>query len=152
MIQYLSEAYKPQEQLLFNYLLLRGVLDKLLKEQKFPIDIEAALLKVYKNFQTNADTLISLYNKIPGVLKLDTLLENIEDEIDTIFTNSDLNQPLLEESELMRALAKFIIEVNIDILEDSKPIRDAIPGFSWDIDSFVSVFSQIEEKGLNYAK
>lgn len=148
--KFIVEAYKPAEKLAFNYLILRDILSRLLKEQKFPSAIESALLKVYKNFQLNSSKLIALYEKIPNVLNLDKLLDDIESETDAIFIDSGLDQPLLEESEAVQNLQKFIIDVNFSFLEDSEKYKDAIPGFNWDIDSFKDAFDQISEEGEKY--
>ena len=148
--RFIVEAYKPAEKLAFNYLILRDILSKLLKEQKFPADIESALLKIYKNFQLNSSKLIALYEKIPNVLNLDKLLDDVESEVDAIFIDSGLDQPLLEEDEAVQNLQRFIIDVNFSFLEDSEKYKDAIPGFNWDIDSFKNAFNQIEERGEKY--
>lgn len=150
--KFIAEAYKPAEKLAFNYLMLRDTLSKLLKEQKFPADIDAALLKVYKNFQLNADNLIALYQKVPNVLSLDKLLDNVEDETSAIFIDAGLDQPLLDEKESVPALVKFIIDVELSFLDESKNYEGAIPGFTWDIKSFENAFNAIEKRGLEYEK
>lgn len=148
--KFIAEAYKPAEKLAFNYLMLRDTLSRLLKEQKFPAALENALFKVYKNFQLNADNLISLYQKVPNVLALDKLLDNIEDETTAIFIDSGLDTPLLDEQESIPALAKFIIDVELSFLDESKNYREAIPGFNWDIESFEKAFNAIEREAMEY--
>lgn len=146
----ISEAYKPAEKLAFNYLMLRETLSRILKEQKFPTIIETMLLKVYKNFQVNTNKLIALYQKEKDVLPLDKLMSNIEDEVDAIFLDADMNQPLLDEILATKSLIKFIIDLEISFLSDSEKYKDAIPGFSWDIASFKKAFLEIEERGIEY--
>ena len=150
--KFIAEAYKPAEKLVFNYLIIRDTLSRLLREQKFPPDLEAALLKIYKNFQLNADNLIALYKKLPNVLPLDKLLDNIEDETDAIFIDSGMDQPLLDDKEAVQALTKFIIDVELSFLDESKNYKDSVPGFNWDIESFEDAFNQIEERSIEYVR
>lgn len=146
----ISEAYKPAEKLVFDYLMLREILSKILKEQKFPAEIEVLLLKMYKNFQLNTDQLITLYQREENVLELDKLLNNIEDEVDAIFLDAGFDQPLLNELDATKSLIKFIIDLELSFLSDAEKYKNAIPGFTWDINSFKKVFIEVEERGIEY--
>lgn len=149
-INFVSEAYKSAEKLAYDYLAIRELLSKLLHEQKYPTEIEAMLLSVYKLFQTNADKLISLYQKQNNVLPINKLLANVEDEMDAVFADSDLAEPLLNEVDATEALIKFLINLETLFLNDAKQYEDSISGFNWNIDSFKKAFSKIRSKGVDY--
>jgi hypothetical protein len=149
---FISEAYKPAEKLAFDYFMLRGILSRLLQEQKFSKDIEAMLLKIYKNFQNNADKLISLYQDEKDVLSLNELLKNTEDESDSVFIDAGMDQPLLDEEKATSSLVDFLIDIETSYLDDAKNYVDAIPKFHWDIDSFKKAFNTVEKKAIDYVK
>lgn len=148
----LAEAYKPAEKLAFNYLMLRAILNKLLSQQHFTPELDAALLKVYKNFQQNANKLISLYEKVPNVLGLGKLLDNIEDEAAGTLVDAGFTRGSLDTKTAVQALVKLIIDLEVSFLKDSEQYQGSIPGFNWDFKSFDKVFNQIEEKGLEYVQ
>ena len=116
-LSFLSEAYKPQERVAFSYLVIRAILSRICREQKFPTEIEAMLFKIYDMFQRNANTLIKLYRQEENVLDLGRLLEDIGDEVDSVFQNSGMVEPLLDESEAIPALIKFLEDIEISYLD-----------------------------------
>lgn len=142
------EAYKPAECLAFNFFAIKEALTRLLQEQKFSRDLENMLYKVYSNFKSNIENLIGLYTKVPEVLNLDRLLDNMEDEVSSIFENAGFFEALMPTKDALDCLLKFIALLNADYLSEADKCKDAIPGFSWDIQSFKDAFQQIEKKGL----
>lgn len=151
MIKYLNEAYRPEEKVVFNYMIIKSALESILKEQKFPTDIEIALYEIYKNFQVNSEKLLNLYLNIENRLPLDKLLLDLREEKDVLLSNSGLDQPLLEESEAVMNLIKFIIEVDLVYMQESQEFLDSIPGFHWDLESFRKYFNSIKERCERYA-
>ncbi len=151
MIKYLSEAYKPEEKLIFNYMLIKSALNSILREQKYPADIELSLTEVYKNFEVNSEKLLNLYMKLEDVLPIDKLFSELREEKDVLLANSGLDQPLLPEQDAIKNLAKFIIEMNLVYLKDSEGIEDAVPNFHWDVESFENYFDEIKERCKQYA-
>lgn len=150
---FISEAYKPAEKLLFNYFVIRDLLSRLLREQKFPLDLDSMILKVYETFQRDASHVIELYNGLDGVLNLDRLLEDIEDEVDSVFVNSGFDEPLMNDgTEAVSALVRFIADLTTSYLSGIEEHSGAIPGFNWDVSSFREAFNQIEKKGLDYVR
>lgn len=143
-------AYKPAEKLAFDYFMIRSLFSKLLKEQKFPLKIENMMLKIYKLFQTNADTLVKLYEKVKGLLPLNDLLNYVDDEIDAVFADSELMEPLMDSDRATRALTKFLIDIEASFLNDAEQYVDSIPGFKWNIESFKKAFDAIIKKGEQY--
>jgi hypothetical protein len=147
---FVSEAYKPAEKLAFNYLMLRETLNKLLREQKFPKEIESMLLKIYQNFQANANKLVALYRKESNVLSLDKLLTDVLDEVEAIFIDADLDEPLIDEVEATKSLTRFIADLKTSFLDSSEEYKNAIPKFTWDIESFKKAFKTVERKAIDY--
>lgn len=150
MNKFISEAYKPEEQLMFNYLIIRYVLHKVLREQKFTSEMEILVYSLYKKFQENLNKVISLYRKIPNVLELDKLTANVEFEVDSILEDCNLETPLVGEVQAMNGIAKLAIDISNSFLDPSKAYIDSIPGFNWDIESFKKSFQEIQRKGMEY--
>ena len=149
IIKFLSEAYKDAEQLFYNYVLIQQSLNRILREQKFPMEIETDLLLIHKNFTSNFNTLAQLYDQTEATLKLSSLLEVVEDEVDALLNGSNFGSLLMEQQEVLDALGRYIVEV-LSILDESKKYKDSIPGFNWDIDSFKSNFNKIMNARIKY--
>lgn len=147
---FLSEAYKPAEKLVFNYFVIRDLFGRVLREQKFPVSIEAMILKVYKVFKESSAQLLSFYKNMKNVLELDNLLQDIEEETDAVFAESGFDTPLLDDSDAVTSLIKFLANIQATYLNGLQEHAEAIPGFNWDVSSFKEAFDQIEKEGLAY--
>lgn len=151
MLKYINEAYKPEEHLVFIYMLIKTSLESILTEQKFPKDVELELFKIYQNFKSNSSGLLNRYTKLKAVLPLHKLLEDLREEKDAVLAGAEISQPFLDEKEACFALAKFIIEVELEYLEEARELQNAIPEFHWDVDSFIEAFSALQERCEKYA-
>lgn len=142
-------AYKPAEKLIFNYLEIFHILDRILKEQKFPPDVYKLLMKVYTNFKANMNTVIKLYKKLPNTLDLADFTLDIYMDGDILLSALDLSDPLIETSIMMSRLAELLRAIDKHLMKPAEKFKDAIPGFTWDFESFRKVFRQVIEKGMN---
>ena len=140
-------AYKPAEKLLFNYLEIFHLLDRVLREQKLPPDVYKLLLQVYSNFKANMNTVIKLYKKLPNTLALAEFTMDIYMDGDLLLSAINLDEPLIDSSIMMTRLAELLKAIDKHLLAPSEKIKDAIPGFTWDFESFRKVFKQIIGKG-----